>query len=146
MPTLPSDQQKRVKLYEDWLKLREIAKQKNGGTLPDGFNDTVPKPPPPIEDIDIDNLTMDLSAASLDAELGQDLDDSGIERVPMADPGLEVSIITMLSVGLFDIPILQNSYGEAMNEFNPASQSPHVRRKSVLPGMLRIDRKLGSMS
>lgn len=72
--------------------MREIAKQKNGGTLPDTFDDTAPAPPPPIDDIDLDieNLTMDLSAASLDAELGQDLDDSGIERVPMADPGLEV--------------------------------------------------------
>lgn len=34
---------------------------------------------------------MDLSAASLDAEIAQELDESGgIERVPMADPGLDV--------------------------------------------------------
>ena len=58
-----------------------------------------PPPPLPIDDIDIEHLSMDLSAASLDAEIAQDLDDSGIERVPMADPGLEVSK-TPISQGL----------------------------------------------
>lgn len=43
-----------------------------------------------MDDIDIEHLTMDLSAASLEAEIGQELDEGGIERVPMADPGLEV--------------------------------------------------------
>ena len=83
-------------MYEDWHKLRDIAAQKNGGKLPEGFDETPPPPPPPIEDIDIESLTMDLSAASLDPELGQDLDDSGIERVPMADPGLEVNANVVL--------------------------------------------------
>ncbi|PAV23885.1 phosphatase 2A regulatory B subunit [Pyrrhoderma noxium] len=114
-----AERQKRTKLYEDWLKLRDLAKKNADGKLPEGFDDMFAPPPPlPIDDIDIEHLSMDLSAASLDAEIAQDLDDSGIERVPMADPGLE------------------NTYGEAMNEFSPVtanSQSPHVRRKSVLP-------------
>lgn len=44
-----------------------------------------------VDDIDIENLSMDLSAATIDPEAGQELDDSGIEKVPMADPGFEVS-------------------------------------------------------
>ena len=71
--------------------MREIARKKAGGKLPDDFDKiALPAPPPPLEDIDIEHLSMDLSAVSLDAEIGQDLDDSGIERVPMADPGLDV--------------------------------------------------------
>lgn len=59
--------------------------------MPEGFAETEPPPPPPpVEEDDIVDLAIDLSAVSLDAEvpLG-DLED-GIERVPMADPGLEV--------------------------------------------------------
>ena len=73
--------------------MREIAKKNAGGKLPEGFNDELPPPPPPVDDIDIEHLSMDLSAASLEAEIAQELDESGIERVPMADPGLEVRIL-----------------------------------------------------
>ena len=87
-----SEGQKRQKLYEDWLKMRDIAKKRCGGKLPPGFEDNAfPPPPPPVEDIDIEHLSMDLNAVSLDAEIVQELDDTGIERVPMADPGLDVS-------------------------------------------------------
>ncbi|KAL5489850.1 RTS1 [Sanghuangporus weigelae] len=115
-----AERQKRMKAYENWHKMREIARQKTGGKLPEGFDDEIMPPPPPlVDDIDIEHLSMDLSAASLDAEIAQELDESGgIERVPMADPGLE------------------DAYGDAMQEFtNPAinNQTPHVRRKSVLP-------------
>ena len=97
---LLSERQKWTKLYEDWLKLRDLAKKNADGKLPEGFDDMFAPPPPlPIDDIDIEHLSMDLSAASLDAEIAQDLDDSGIERVPMADPGLEVSK-TPISQGL----------------------------------------------
>ena len=40
------------------------------------------------------DLTIDLSAVSIDAEVPlNELDESGIERVPMADPGMDVSVI-----------------------------------------------------
>ena len=45
--------------------------------------------PSPADDLDIEKLSLDLSAASIDADIGDAIDDSGIERVPMAD-GIEV--------------------------------------------------------
>jgi serine/threonine-protein phosphatase 2A regulatory subunit B' len=43
---------------------------------------------------------MELNAVSLDGDIPGDLDESGIERVPMADPGLEVSgISTIYNLG-----------------------------------------------
>jgi serine/threonine-protein phosphatase 2A regulatory subunit B' len=73
--------------------MREIAIQNYGGKLPEGYVEpTREEPPPPqaIDDADILDLSMELNAASIDDVPG-DLDDSGIERVPMADPGLDVS-------------------------------------------------------
>ena len=65
------------------------------GKLPEGFSEQqFPQLPPAVDDLDIENLSMDLSAASIDAEIAQELDESGIERVPMADPGLEVGEAT----------------------------------------------------
>ena len=41
------------------------------------------------------DLTIDLNAVSIDAEVPlSELDESGIERVPMADPGMDVSALT----------------------------------------------------
>lgn len=38
---------------------------------------------------------MELNAVSIDGEVPADLDESGIERVPMADPGLDVRVYNM---------------------------------------------------
>lgn len=65
--------------------------------MPEGYVDPeIPLPVQTVDDLDIENLSMDLSAVSIDAEIGQELDESGIERVPMADPGLDVSILPAL--------------------------------------------------
>ena len=86
-----SDRQKRTKLYEDWQRIRETAVKNANGKLPEDFDtQRFPQLPPAVDDLDIENLSMDLSAASIDAEIANELDESGIERVPMADPGLEV--------------------------------------------------------
>ena len=79
--------------YEELLKLRAKAVQNSGGKLPEGFEESAPPPPPPpVDEADIMDLAMDLNAISLDAELqANELDESGIERVPMADPGMDVS-------------------------------------------------------
>lgn len=61
--------------------------------MPTGYKEPEHAPPPPlsnVDDSDILDLSMELNAASIE-EVPGDLDDSGIERVPMADPGLDVS-------------------------------------------------------
>ena len=79
--------------YEGWKKIREQAVANADGHLPEGFekDEPVPPPTPPADDADILDLALDLNAVSIDGEIPQDLDDSGIERVPMADPGMDVS-------------------------------------------------------
>lgn len=79
--------------YESWKKIRARAVENANGHLPEGFMEDEPQPPPPVspDDGDIVDLAMDLNAVSIDGEVPHDLDDSGIERVPTADPGLDVS-------------------------------------------------------
>ncbi|TFK29872.1 protein phosphatase 2A regulatory B subunit [Coprinopsis marcescibilis] len=87
------EQERAVSQYAAWQKMREKAIQNNGGQLPKGYVEPAREPPPPpsaIDDSDILDLSMELNAASLD-DVPADLDESGIERVPMADPGLDVS-------------------------------------------------------
>lgn len=63
-----------------------------GGKLPEGYIEVPrapPPPPPTVDDTDIMDLSMELNAASIDDVPG-DLDERGLERVPMADPGLDV--------------------------------------------------------
>lgn len=89
-----SERQHAVDRYEEWQKMRAKAVQNSGGNLPPDFAETEPPPPPPpVDEADIIDLSMDLNAVSLDAEIPlAELDDSGMERVPMADPGMDVSI------------------------------------------------------
>ena len=87
------EQERAVSQYAAWQKMREKAIQNNGGKLPKGYVEPHREQPPPpsaIDDSDILDLSMELNAASIDDVPG-DLDESGIERVPMADPGLDVS-------------------------------------------------------
>jgi serine/threonine-protein phosphatase 2A regulatory subunit B' len=92
-----SERQHAVDRYEQWQKMREKAlKNAPGGKLPKGFHEVEHVPPPPpstIEDSDILDLSMELNAASIDDMQG-DVDVSGIERVPNADPGFDVSCLT----------------------------------------------------
>ncbi|EIN07496.1 protein phosphatase 2A regulatory B subunit [Punctularia strigosozonata HHB-11173 SS5] len=113
------EQNHAVQRYEQWKKLREKAAQNAHGHLPPGFQEDEPVPPPPpqpIDDQDIADLSMELNAASIDAEMPHDLDESGLERVPMADPGID------------------HGFPEINTEMSPTSaHGPHMRRKSVLP-------------
>lgn len=91
---VPSEQQRAVGRYDAWQKLRAKALQNApGGKMPEGYVEiehAPPPPPPTVEDTDIMDLSMELNAASIDDVPG-DLDEHGIERVPMADPGLDAS-------------------------------------------------------
>lgn len=81
--------------------MREKAlKNAPGGRFPEGFVEIEHAPPPPpstVEDSDILDLSMELNAVSIDDVPG-DLDSSGIERVPNADPGFDVSPIRFSAV------------------------------------------------
>ncbi|KAF9264816.1 protein phosphatase 2A regulatory B subunit [Marasmius fiardii PR-910] len=121
------EQQAAVRKYEQWQKLRSIAIDRSpNGVIPNDIPHPPPPPPPPEDDTDILDLSMELNAASIDDIVGGglgiggiggvDLDEHGIERVPMADPGLDQT---------YDVGSDVNHPG--------AHQSPHVRRKSVLP-------------
>ena len=60
--------------------------------MPTGFREVEHPPPPPatlVDDADIMDLSMELSAVTID-DMSGDLDESGMERVPTADPGLDV--------------------------------------------------------
>jgi serine/threonine-protein phosphatase 2A regulatory subunit B' len=46
---------------------------------------------------------MELNAVSLDGDVPGDLDESGIERVPMADPGLDVSGVYNLGAPVYHV-------------------------------------------
>ena len=87
------EQQRAVARYDAWQKMRAKALQNApGGKLPANFKE-IPHPPPPpppvVDDTDILDLSMELNAASID-DIHGDLDERGIERVPMADPGMDV--------------------------------------------------------
>ncbi|KIK91034.1 hypothetical protein PAXRUDRAFT_831176 [Paxillus rubicundulus Ve08.2h10] len=112
------EQQHAVDRYDQWQRVREKAMQNADGKLPKGFREVERTPPPPPsvgDDSDILELSMELNAVSIDGEVSGDLGESGIERVPMADPGLD------------------REFPQIGNDHSPVSQSPHVRRKSVLP-------------
>lgn len=88
-----SDQRHAEARYDAWTRIRELAVQNANGKLPEGFEQdapTPPPPPPPADDSDIMDLSMELNAAHLDADIPGDLDENGMERVPMADPGIHV--------------------------------------------------------
>lgn len=72
--------------------MKETAAQNAGGKLPERLAKLeYPEMPPPLDEAEIADVTIDLTQAAIDAAVDQDLDESGIERIPTADPGLDVS-------------------------------------------------------
>ena len=96
--------------YEQWQKLREIAKVNAHGKLPTSFDEQEPAPPPsPVAEDEILDLTMDFNAISIDQEA--ELDESGVERIPMADPEMDVSPLRLIfhSGGRLNYPFSDRS-------------------------------------
>ncbi|VDC02778.1 unnamed protein product [Peniophora sp. CBMAI 1063] len=83
-----------VQRYETWKRLRETARTNANGSLPEGFDKDEPEAPPPApaDDADILDLALDLNAVSIEGEIPHEWDDNhGVERVPAADPGLDIN-------------------------------------------------------
>jgi serine/threonine-protein phosphatase 2A regulatory subunit B' len=95
MPAHRRERQHVLDRYDQWQKLRERALQNApGGQFPEGYVEPEHAPPSPtsiIDDKDIMDLSMELNAVTID-EMPGDLDESGMDRVPMADPGLDVRV------------------------------------------------------
>jgi len=112
------EQEHAVSQYTAWQKLREKALQNApDGKMPEGYIEPYRAPPPPpiaVDDADMMDLSIELNAASIEDVPG-DLDESGLERVPMADPGLDRLV------------------PQVGNHEHSSDQSLHSRRKSVLP-------------
>jgi serine/threonine-protein phosphatase 2A regulatory subunit B' len=96
------ERQHAVDKYEGWKTLRVRARANaTGGHLPEGFekDEPVPPPPAPADDSDILDLALDLNAVSIDGEIPHEWEENGgIERVPTADPGLDVSGVPSLHI------------------------------------------------
>ena len=81
-----SEHDRQIKRHEGWQRIREAAK-KNApdGKLPASDSDAdYPPLPPPIDDTDVVDLSLELNNVQLESELGQALEE--IDPVPEADP------------------------------------------------------------
>ncbi|KAH9926217.1 phosphatase 2A regulatory B subunit-domain-containing protein [Fomitopsis serialis] len=84
------EQRHAVERYEEWQKLREKALKNCGGKLPAGYVDLPPPPPPPpVDDQEIMDLSIDMNAVSIDAEVpARPFPEVGVEHSPggVVDP------------------------------------------------------------
>lgn len=81
-----SEHERQVRRHEGWQKIREAAK-KNApdGKLPASDSDAdYPPLPPPVDETDVVDLSLELSNVQLEGDLGQALEE--IDPVPEADP------------------------------------------------------------
>jgi len=101
------ERQRLQERYENWQKMRELALKNAGDKVPPEVQQEYPLPPPDDEE-DLGDVSLDLTGP-LEPELL--LDETGIERVPTADPGIG---------GDEPIP--------------PLGQNAHARRRGVLSG------------
>lgn len=115
-----AERERLVNRYEGWQKIRDAAVKNSKGTAPPiVLDNSYPPMPQPIDDADIADLSMELNNVQLDENL------HGVEDIiPEADPDIETN----------------HRFTSVQPGEGPMGQSPHVRRKSVLPvdpGVLR---------
>lgn len=111
-------------------------KNSNGTAPPIVLDNSYPPLPPPIDDADIADLSMELNNVHLDENL-HGVDDI----VPEADPEIDthVSCRSSSTFVLTNLsPLVQHRFANinpVAAADGPLGQGPHVRRKSVLPGL-----------
>ncbi|KAF9520576.1 hypothetical protein BS47DRAFT_644077 [Hydnum rufescens UP504] len=130
---LMTERQRQQARYDSWCILRDTAVKNAGGTLPPGVPDidTI-LPPDELEDESdlINDVTLDLSAATIEAEAVEFDEAAAQERVPHADPSFDAGNGNGNGVGIGDET---KPFPDLNGTGSPVGQSPHVRRKSVLP-------------
>jgi serine/threonine-protein phosphatase 2A regulatory subunit B' len=84
------ERERLVNRYEGWKKIRDAAVKNSNGTAPPiVLDNSYPPMPPPIDDADIADLSMELNNVHLDENL-HGVDDI----VPEADPEIDANVRT----------------------------------------------------
>lgn len=133
------------------MQLREQAREnhaKSGSTqpLPKSVTDEPPPKPEPYQDEEMADVSIDITANGFDASESFTLDRSMADDiVPASDPGLDRPMVSLDGSFRLDrnspqpaTPVGLGIHGRdpppaASANASPTGQSPHMRRKSVLP-------------
>ena len=94
MQRLCSERQRQQTRYDSWQKMRAEAVKNAGGKLPLGVPDIDHILPPDEIDDDsalINDVALDLSAATIEAEAVEFDEAAAQERLPHADPSFEAN-------------------------------------------------------
>ncbi|KAG8785746.1 Serine/threonine-protein phosphatase 2A 56 kDa regulatory subunit delta isoform [Serendipita sp. 401] len=115
-----AERERLINRYEGWKKIRDTAVQNSNGTAPPiVLDNSYPPLPPPVDDAELADLSIELNNVHLDDTM------TGVDDIlPETDPEIEAN----------------HRFVAAAPGDGPIGQSPHVRRKSVLPvdpGVLR---------
>jgi serine/threonine-protein phosphatase 2A regulatory subunit B' len=84
----PSERERLISRYEGWKKIRDAAVKNSNGTAPPiVLDNSYPPLPPPIDDADIADLSMELNNVHLEENM-HGVDDI----VPEADPEVDTNV------------------------------------------------------
>jgi len=146
-----SDAERAIQRWEEWMALREQAREnylKSGSTLPlpKALADDPPPRPEPYVEEEMTDVSVDITANGFDASESFTLDRSMADDiVPASDPGMDRPVVSDSSSSCLSSCRLRlqpaSPVGLGINGpqpppaggASPSSQSPHMRRKSVLP-------------
>ncbi|KAG8988741.1 Serine/threonine-protein phosphatase 2A 56 kDa regulatory subunit delta isoform [Tulasnella sp. JGI-2019a] len=123
------ERQALVERYEKWQLMRSVAARHAGGKLPKSIadqGDYPPLPPPPIDENEFPDPSLELSHAALEAESV----DFGMMPSAQAGAGAMMGSAEGAVLGMGgEAGYIGQPYSDGATPLGP----PHVRRKSVLP-------------